>query len=191
MTLTLNANGLYTCASLAADLKSAIEASYRTLQNTLKALRGINYYEGKINLKDSELRAAARELLVELETDAAEVEAYKQKKADALKEVTDKTEDQILFHQIFLKSAPVSETARQWADNHEKGTIVMIHQPYANGGNGYYVAYASHARVLAKATDRQPVIENRVTKVSIPHCLVWHYQKQMRENYGIEIELIG
>jgi succinyl-CoA synthetase alpha subunit len=185
MTLTLNANGFYTCASLAADLKSAIEASYHTLQATLKALRQIKYYEGKLNLKEPELRAAARELLAEIEADAAEVEAYKQKKADALKEATDKTEDQILFHQIFLKNVPVSEVARQWADNHEKGAIVMIHT------DTFYVTYASHARILASATGRQPVTENRVTKVSIPHSLVWHYQKQMRETYGMEIELIG
>jgi len=173
MTLTPNAN----------DLKNAIARSYRTLQATLKALRCIGYYEGKLNLKHSALKTAARKVLAKLTKTVVNIEV-------PLKDASDTTQDQILFHQIFLNSAPVSDTARQWADSHEQGAIVMIHQPNSNGSNGYYMAYASHALMLGRVTDRPTVTENRVAQVSIPHRMIWHYQQQMRNRYGIEIVLL-
>jgi hypothetical protein len=191
MTLTTKDNGLYDCYTLRDDIKGAIKSNdYTTLQATLKDFRAIHYYEGSLKTSKKAMLEAAQAIQADLEAECSDADAQELNRTAALKAATDKTEDQILFHQIYLKSAPVSDTAKLWADNHESGEIVLIHECNQPGANGYYVTYGSHARFLGRAIGRDPVVENGVSKLSIPHCFMWHDQIRMRNEYKVELVLI-
>lgn len=185
--LTTNANGLHTNATLAADIAGAIDKGYRVLQATLRAMRGINVYEGKINGTHLHLVTIARELLEILTADAQADADEAEAKRMALLPENDKAEDDRL---AAIDPAVISPIALQWLQNKHRGSLVMVAEPFRNGNRKYlYTAYGSHARALGRLINREVTTEFGFSKVSIASTLVWHSMNLLRAK-GIELILV-
>lgn len=153
-----------TTSELIATLKASIESNkYRTLQATLKALRGWDLYNGALNLKTEELKAEALEILAKLEAKAA--------KDATIAPHGDETEDQILYHRQFLTPQNVPAIVKKWLDNKDKGGIVAV----LDAATGLYMTYASHARALARIRDWESMsVEDGITLISLDPRYTWH-----------------
>lgn len=154
--LTTNEHGLHTNATLATDIERAIGQSYRVLQATIRAMRDIDVFEGKINGTHAHLLGIANELLAACKADA---EVCSVEKAD-------RAADAALEACLPLLSSP----ARNWdrmCRSQTPGIITMIAYRVSKDSQTNYVCYASDARKLSRAIG-QPYRTIKLKSYSIP-----------------------
>ena len=189
MTLTLNANGLHDAHTLLADLKLAIATEdYRVLQLAIKDLRAIGYYQGTVKMKKEDLEKLGGELLVSLEIDAQELTDWEEYRARTLAIADDKAEDERM---AAIPAEDMSPIAREWLAHKDEGDIVMVYDPNSNGVWGLFTTFGSHARLMARALDREPAKEFGFTKMNVIPNHLWHDRARLFEHFGITIVLIG
>lgn len=189
MTLTLNSNGCHTNTTLYNDLKDALDSGYRALQRTLKEMRAIDVYAGKVNLTWVKLYEIGKELLAELKSGSEMDQAENEQRRDALLIENDAAEDLALAE--LSATEQINPTIKKWLENKHRGSIVMVAEPWTPGDTKhYYVTYGSHARHLARSIEREIVQhEFGFTKVCISAQYTWWTMNQLRRR-GIHLILV-